>query len=72
MLVRLSQVAARLGYQSLVAEVLTDNAVMMHLLREVFPTATITRSSGVAHVRCPTWDAELTIPAQRAPALAGV
>lgn len=54
MLARLTSVSARLGYRQLHAEVLAENAVMLHLLRETFPDAVQTRGRGVIEVVCPT------------------
>lgn len=45
--------AMALGYRVVEADVLEDNAAMLHLLREVYAGIEAFRSRGVWHLRCP-------------------
>jgi RimJ/RimL family protein N-acetyltransferase len=53
LLVALADLAADLGYERLVADVLDENAPMLRLLASVFPDASHRQRRGVVQVICP-------------------
>lgn len=63
--------ALQLGVRVIVADVLEDNAPMLHLLRDVFTGVAATQGHGAWHLRCPVPTLEFE-PADLYPAMAGV
>lgn len=70
----LIDLARRLGYTQLIADVLVENAAMLALVCDVFPDAECKRERGIAHLRCnlvtARRDRPPRVPEQRMPMLA--